>query len=193
MNETLFLSIASAGFTIAFLHAAIPTHWLPFVLIARGQGWSTTKTLSVTALAGFAILQTGWLWLDPAISLVIVGIIVWSTLGLLKDSLAMSPGAVPAAIDPGTVRRYFESLPGVTRIHDLHIWPIGTNEVALTCHLVMPRGHPGDSFLEKTAAELASPGDSASVTRRCRSRSARSTPARWLQKRHSSSERIATI
>lgn len=53
MNEALFLSIASTGFAVAFLHAAIPTHWLPFVLTARGQGWSTTKTLSVTALAGF--------------------------------------------------------------------------------------------------------------------------------------------
>jgi cobalt-zinc-cadmium efflux system protein len=105
-------------------------------------------------LAGIGILQTGWLWLDPAISLVIAGIIIWSTWGLLKDSLAMSLGAVPAGIEPATVRRYFENLPGVTRIHDLHIWPIGTNEVALTCHLVMPRGHPGDAFLMRTTAEL---------------------------------------
>jgi nickel/cobalt exporter len=52
VNETLFLSIASTGFAVAFLHAAIPTHWLPFVLAARGQGWGTGKTLSVTALAG---------------------------------------------------------------------------------------------------------------------------------------------
>ena len=106
-------------------------------------------------IAGFGILQTGWLWLDPAVSLVIAGIIVWSTWGLFKDSLAMSLSAVPAAIEPAMVRRYFEGLPDVTRIHDLHIWPIGTKEVALTCHLVMPRGHPGDDFLMKTTAELA--------------------------------------
>ena len=106
-------------------------------------------------LAGFGILQTGWLWLDPAISLVIAVIIIWSTWGLFRDSLAMSLSAVPAAIEPAMVRRYFESLPDVTRIHDLHIWPIGTNEVALTCHLVMPRGHPGDAFLMRTTAELA--------------------------------------
>jgi len=106
-------------------------------------------------LAGFGILQTGWLWLDPAISLVIAGIIVWSTWGLFKDSLAMSLGAVPSTIEPATVRRYFETLPGVARIHDLHIWPIGTNEIALTCHLVMPRGHPGDTFLLRATAELA--------------------------------------
>ncbi len=106
-------------------------------------------------LAALAMLYTGWLWLDPAISLVIAGIIIWSTWGLFKDSLAMSLGAVPATIEPVAVRRYFEGLPGVTRIHDLHIWPIGTNEVALICHLVMPGGHPGDSFLAKTAADLA--------------------------------------
>lgn len=105
-------------------------------------------------LAALAMLYTGWLWLDPAISLVIAGIIIWSTWGLFKDSLAMSLGAVPATIEPAAVRRYFEGLPGVTRIHDLHIWPIGTNEVALTCHLVMPGGHPGDSFLTRSAAEL---------------------------------------
>jgi cobalt-zinc-cadmium efflux system protein len=105
-------------------------------------------------LAGFGILQTGWLWLDPAISLVIAGIIIWSTWRLFMDSLAMSLGAVPAAIEPAKVRRYFQTLPGVARIHDLHIWPIGTNEVALTCHLVMPGGHPGDSFLMTTTAEL---------------------------------------
>jgi cobalt-zinc-cadmium efflux system protein len=106
-------------------------------------------------LAGFAILQTGWLWIDPAISLAIAGLIVWSTWDLLKDSLAMSLGAVPASIEPGTVRGYLQSLPGVARIHDLHIWPIGTTEVALTCHLVMPAGSPGDGFLVATSAELA--------------------------------------
>lgn len=106
-------------------------------------------------LAGFAILQTGWLWIDPAISLAIACIIVWGTWGLLKDSLAMSLGAVPASIEPGTVRGYLQGLPGVARIHDLHIWPIGTTEVALTCHLVMPTGSPGDGFLAATSAELA--------------------------------------
>lgn len=123
----------------------------------RGAFLHMTADAAVSAgvvVAGFTILLTGWLWLDPAISLVIAGIIVWSTWGLFKDSLAMSLGAVPAAIEPATVRRYFESLPGVTRIHDLHIWPIGTNEVALTCHLVMPGGHPGDAFLMTTTAEL---------------------------------------
>lgn len=106
-------------------------------------------------LAGFAILQTGWLWIDPAVSLVIAGVIVWGTWGLLRDSLAMSLSAVPASIEPGTVRGYLQGLPGVARLHDLHIWPIGTTDVALTCHLVMPAGSPGDEFLVGTCAELA--------------------------------------
>lgn len=105
-------------------------------------------------LAALAMLYTGWLWLDPAISLLIAALIIWSTWGLFKDSLAMSLGAVPATIEPAAVRRYLEGLAGVMRIHDLHIWPVGTNEVALTCHLVMPGGCPGDSFLARTAAEL---------------------------------------
>lgn len=107
------------------------------------------------AVAGLLILLTGWLWLDPAVSLVIVAIIVWGTWGLLKESLAMSLSAVPPAIDPENVRNYCEKLPGVLRVHDLHIWPISTTEVALTCHLVMPEGHPGDAFLTQTAAEMA--------------------------------------
>lgn len=105
-------------------------------------------------LAALAMLYTGWLWLDPAISVLIAALIIWSTWGLFKDSLAMSLGAVPATIEPAAVRRYLEGLAGVAGIHDLHIWPVGTNEVALTCHLVMPGGCPGDRFLARTAAEL---------------------------------------
>jgi hypothetical protein len=50
--DAFMLPIAATGFTVAFLHAAIPTHWLPFVLAGRGQGWSARRTLAVTALAG---------------------------------------------------------------------------------------------------------------------------------------------
>ena len=105
-------------------------------------------------LAGAAILYTGWLRLDPLTSLVVVGVIVWSTWGLLRDSLAMSVSAVPAAIDPQAVRRYLQSCTGVSTVHDLHIWPMSTTENALTAHLVFPGGHPGDEFLAKAANEL---------------------------------------
>jgi len=105
-------------------------------------------------VAGAAILMTNWAWIDPAVSLVICAIIMWSTWGLLRDSLRMSLAAVPPGLQPATVRAYLEQRPGVARLHDLHIWPMSTTETALTCHLVMPNGHPGDAFLMEIAREL---------------------------------------
>ena len=105
--------------------------------------------------AGLVILLTGWLWLDPVVSLVINGVIVWGTWGLLRDSLGMSMAAVPAEIDPAAVRQFLVSRTGVVAVHDLHIWSMSTTENALTCHLVMPGGHPGDAFLHDLARDLA--------------------------------------
>ncbi|HYY38453.1 MAG TPA: cation diffusion facilitator family transporter [Xanthobacteraceae bacterium] len=105
-------------------------------------------------VAAMLILSTGWLWIDPLASLVIVGVIVWGTWGLLRDSLAMSVAAVPASIDPQAVRSYLASCAGVTAVHDLHIWSLSTTQSALTAHLVFPDGHPGDEFLLKAATEL---------------------------------------
>ena len=90
-------------------------------------------------VAGLVILYTGWLWLDPLTSLVIVGVIVWGTWSLLRDSLAMSVDAVPPSIDPQAVRSYLASCAGLPAVHDLHIWPFSTTENALTAHLVFSR------------------------------------------------------
>jgi cobalt-zinc-cadmium efflux system protein len=109
---------------------------------------------AVVLLAGAAILVTGWNWLDPLASIVVSVVIVWSTWGLLRDTVRLSLDAVPANIDPAAVRRYLEGLPGVARIHDLHIWAMSTTEIALTAHLVVPGGHPGDPFLLSTAHGL---------------------------------------
>jgi cobalt-zinc-cadmium efflux system protein len=106
-------------------------------------------------VAAAAMALGGGSWIDPAASLVIVALIVWGTWGLLRDSVAMSLQAVPAGIDPAAVRFYLERLDGVARIHDLHIWPMSTTETALTCHLVMPEGSPGDAFSAQVAHELA--------------------------------------
>ncbi len=105
--------------------------------------------------SGFVILATGWLWLDPLTSLAVNVVIVWGTWGLLRDSLGMSMAAVPAGVDPAKLRAFLAARPGVSAVHDLHVWPISTTETALTCHLVMPAGHPGDAFLHDLAAELA--------------------------------------
>ena len=105
--------------------------------------------------AGLLILLTGWLWIDPIVSLVINGVIVWGTWGLLRNSVGMSMAAVPAQIDPAAVRTFLSARTGVVDVHDLHIWPMSTTENALTCHLVMPNGHPGDAFLHELAGDLA--------------------------------------
>ncbi len=106
-------------------------------------------------LAGIAILLTGAAWIDPAVSLAIVAVIGWSTWGLLKDSVRMGLLAVPENVSETGVRDYLTGLPGVTAVHDLHIWPMSTTETALTAHLVMPRGHDGDGFLHDIGRELA--------------------------------------
>jgi len=105
-------------------------------------------------LAALVIRFTGWLWLDPVASLAINAVIVWGTWGLLRDGARMSLAAVPPQIDPTAVRAFLGGRPGVASLHDLHIWPMSTTEVALTCHLVTPGGHPGDAFLHETAIEL---------------------------------------
>ena len=106
-------------------------------------------------LAGLVILYTGWLWLDPVVSLVIVAVIVWGTWGLLRESLAMSLNSVPKDMDPAVVREFLKSQAGVAAIHDLHIWHMSTTDVALTAHLFMPSGHPGDIFLMDITRELS--------------------------------------
>lgn len=100
------------------------------------------------------ILWTGLLWLDPAMSLIICAVILWSTWGLLQSSVRMSLSAVPEGVELDAVRSFLMDRPGVAAIHDLHIWPISTTETAITCHLVMPAGHPGDDFLMEAARVL---------------------------------------
>jgi cobalt-zinc-cadmium efflux system protein len=109
---------------------------------------------AAVVVAGVIILFTGWYWIDPAVSLLVAAVIVWGTWGLLHDSTALSLAAVPRGIDPTAVRVFLSKLPGVTQVHDLHIWGMSTTEVALTCHLVMPDGAPGDPFLVDLAHEL---------------------------------------
>lgn len=98
-------------------------------------------------LTGAAILWTGWQWLDPLISIAIAVVIIAGTWGLLKDSANLAIQGVPGGIDIRKVRGALTSLPGVSDVHDLHIWPISTTSTALTVHLVMPEGHPGDRFI----------------------------------------------
>lgn len=95
-------------------------------------------------VSAFVIRYTDWHWLDPTISLVIVGIILWGTWGLLRDSVILILDAIPHYIDHIGVKNYLHNLPGVKAVHDLHIWGLSTREVALTAHLIMPEARLSD-------------------------------------------------
>jgi cobalt-zinc-cadmium efflux system protein len=106
------------------------------------------------AASGGVILYTGWLRLDPIVSIAVALAIVVATWRLLRQALDMALHAVPPGIDAERVRAHLAHLAGVSTIHDLHIWPMSTTETALTAHLVMPGGHPGDDMLAAIAGEL---------------------------------------
>ena len=103
--------------------------------------------------AGFAIMATGWNWLDPLISMAIAIIILIAGWGMLKESLHLTMAGVPAHIEAEAVLDYLTGLPGVQCVHDLHIWAASTTETVLTAHLVMPGGGD-DAFLHHTAEHL---------------------------------------
>jgi cobalt-zinc-cadmium efflux system protein len=119
------------------------THMAADALVAAG-----------VVAAGAAIWFTGWTWLDPVVSLVIGGVIVWGTWSLLRESLDLALDAVPASVDRAAVKAYLAALPGVSEVHDLHIWGMSTTETALTAHLVRPGASLDDGLLHEVCHEL---------------------------------------
>jgi cobalt-zinc-cadmium efflux system protein len=105
-------------------------------------------------LAGAAMWATGWAWIDPAVSLLVAGLILASTWGLLRDSVDLALDAVPRDIDPQAVRSYLRTLPSVAEVHDLHVWGMSTTEAALTAHLVIPDRSADDALLARIEREL---------------------------------------
>ena len=105
-------------------------------------------------LGGLAIMATGFYWIDPLLSVVIAIVILFGTLGLLRDSVDLAIDAVPRQIDPQKVRQYFLDLPEVVALHDLHIWAMSTTEVALTVHLIIPDAPTEDIFLQQISRDL---------------------------------------
>ncbi|MBB6252410.1 cation diffusion facilitator family transporter [Nitrospirillum iridis] len=110
-------------------------------------------TLGVV-IAGAVMLWTGWGWVDPVISLVISVVIVLGTWSLLRESLNLALNAVPAGIDLDAVRAYLAGRPGVTEVHDLHVWALSTTDTALTAHLVRPDNADGDHLLAEMCRDL---------------------------------------
>lgn len=149
----------AAALVMAVAAAAIVVNGASAYLLMPGKDGDLNVRAAVAHLladAGIAggvvvgalvIKLTGFTWIDPALSLVINAAIIVGTWKILRESVAMSLAGVPRAIKHDEVRRYLAGLPGVEALHDLHIWPVSTSETAMTAHLVVPSGHPGDAFL----------------------------------------------
>ena len=109
---------------------------------------------AAVAASGLVILATGWYWVDPAMSIVVVLVIVYGTWGLLRESVRLALAAVPAGVDMARIRDFLGAQSGVTNVHDLHVWALSTTGNALSVHLVMPDGHPGDAALDRIVHAL---------------------------------------
>lgn len=105
-------------------------------------------------IAGGLVMLTGWRWLDPLVTLLLVVVITWGTWSLLRESVRLALQGVPSGILMTEVRDYLAGLPDVKGVHDLHIWGMSTSENALTAHLICPEGHPGDSFLQQLSHDI---------------------------------------
>jgi cobalt-zinc-cadmium efflux system protein len=105
-------------------------------------------------LSAAAMLVTGWAWLDPLAAILVSVVIAWTAFGLLRSSFGLALDAVPPSVDRQAIAEWLAMRPGVTTVHDLHIWALSTTSTALTAHLVIPGGHPGDSYLDRLADEL---------------------------------------
>jgi len=149
--------VAAAGIVVngatALLFASGRLHDLNIKSAFLHMAADTLVTAGVVA-AGVVIWLTSWYWLDPAVSLIVSAVIVLGTWGLVRNAINLALDAVPEGVDAAAVRAHLLAMPGVTALHDLHIWGMSTTETALTCHLVLPGGHPGDAALNGVAQQL---------------------------------------
>ena len=149
--------VAAIGIVINGVTAMLFMHGRKDDLNVKGAFLHMAADAAVSAgvvVAGFAILVTGWLWIDPVASLVVNAVIVRGTWGLLRDSIDLALDAVPAGIDAAAVRRRLESIPGIAGVHHLHIWALSTTETALTVHLVRPGAELDDHLLAQICEDL---------------------------------------
>ncbi len=151
------MAVAAAGIVVNGATALLFMRGREGDMNVRGAYLHMASDALVSAgvvVTGALTLWLGWGWLDPAASLVITVVIVVGTWGLFRQSLRAMFDAVPEHIDLPAVQAGLEQLAGVTRVNDLHVWAMGTTQVALTAHLVMPGGCPDDAFIEHATAEL---------------------------------------
>ncbi len=144
--------VAGVGIVINTATALLFMRWRKSDLNVRAAFVHMAADALVSAgvvIAGALTLWQGWVWLDPVVSLGIAAVILWGTWGLFKQSLHLLFDGVPDSVDPQAVQACLAALPGVTRVHDLHIWAMGTSQIALTAHLVMPQAQADDAFLQQ--------------------------------------------
>jgi cobalt-zinc-cadmium efflux system protein len=157
IDSLIVIVVAGIGIAVNGITAALFASGRHGDLNIKGAFLHMAADAAISAgvvATGLLILLTGWARLDPLVSLTVAAVIVRGTWGLLRDAVSMSLNSVPPGIDPASVRAYLSGLDGVGHLHDLHVWAMSTTETALTCHLVMPSGHPGDKFLSHIASEL---------------------------------------
>jgi cobalt-zinc-cadmium efflux system protein len=190
INETVMIWIAVLGVLINTGTAMLFMRGSKSDLNVRGAYLHMAADAAVSlgvVMAGVVMLYTGWMWLDPLASLLIVTVIFVGTWGLLRDSVRLALQAAPENVNPMDVRRFLVGLPGVAEMHDLHIWAMSTTETALTVHLVMPAGTRRRVFPKMSSAR--SRRNSTSGTRRYRSkrelprRRVRWRPTMWSEQR----------
>ena len=151
------MAVAAAGIVINGLTALLFSRGQRRDINIRGAYLHMAADAAVSAavvVAGFVIVETGQLWVDPAMSLAVAVVILWSSTGLLKESVWMSLAGVPSGIDADQVELALAELAGVDAVHDLHIWPLSTTETALTAHIVTAQADYPDALLESARALL---------------------------------------
>lgn len=138
-NGTIIMIVAAVGIGVNAATAILFMAGRRKDLNIRGAFMHMAADAAVSAgvvVAGLGIYFTGWLWLDPAVSLAIGGVILIGSWGLMRDSVNLAMDAVPRGIDAGEIRAFLEDRRGVVKVHDLHIWAMSTTETALTAHMV---------------------------------------------------------
>ncbi|NOQ51435.1 MAG: cation diffusion facilitator family transporter [Desulfuromonadaceae bacterium] len=157
VNGTIVIMVAGIGVVINTATALLFFSGQKHDLNIKGAYLHMAADAGVSlgvVVAGLAIMATGWLWLDPAISLIIVAIILIGTWGLFRDSMNLTIDAVPKGINVAEIEAYLLNLGNVIKLHDLHIWALSTRETALTVHLIINEESVDNSFLENVTQEL---------------------------------------
>jgi cobalt-zinc-cadmium efflux system protein len=156
-QSNIIMLVAAAGVVINVATALLFLRGRSKDVNVRGAFLHMASDAVVSAaviVAGGLIWWTGKAWIDPLMSLIVVVVVLVGTWDLLKEAFQLAIDAVPRSIDPDAVHAFLSERPGVVEVHDLHVWPLSTTEIALTAHLVRPGG-ADDAFLRGACEALS--------------------------------------